>query len=372
MQGRTGVAGMAQRFAAAALEDGGWIPALRSLAEATGSSRAQIVGIGGPSTIPFNWVNDLSDEVLDAFVRINGGSPRINPRVAAAEQARPLEIVHEHHYDRAALRLEDDVYLDFARDNGIPHGCQTVLHADARGLIGLALLRSEADGRTTEAERTTFAAVAPHVAGAVRIRAALEHQGARLVAGAFEAVEAAAFVCDGYRRVAAMTPAAERLLSRGRLRLRDGRLTTHDRDGARTLERAIQERLDPRPEQEPVTGVLLRGGPEDEPLMADVTGLPPQPWSVGFRPRILIVVRGAGRTRSDRMEAVRRGYGLSPAEADIVLRLTRGEEREAIALARGVSVQTVRTQLKAVFAKLGVRREVELMIRLAPLLHGGA
>lgn len=50
-----------------------------------------------------------------------------------------------------------------------------------------------------------------------------------------------------------------------------------------------------------------------------------------------------------------------PAEAEMTARLASGERLEAIAVARGVCVDTVRTQLRAVFRKTGTPRQGELV-----------
>jgi len=54
-------------------------------------------------------------------------------------------------------------------------------------------------------------------------------------------------------------------------------------------------------------------------------------------------------------------FGLTPAEADIVLRLNSGENTRAIAEARQSSIHTVRNQLKAAMTKLAVRRQVDVV-----------
>jgi DNA-binding CsgD family transcriptional regulator len=54
-------------------------------------------------------------------------------------------------------------------------------------------------------------------------------------------------------------------------------------------------------------------------------------------------------------------FDLSPAEARIASQLTDGRSIEQIAVLNGLSHNTVRTQLKSVFAKTGVQRQAELV-----------
>ncbi len=53
-------------------------------------------------------------------------------------------------------------------------------------------------------------------------------------------------------------------------------------------------------------------------------------------------------------------YRLSDKEAQLAIRLSAGERLESAARGLGITYQTARSYLKAVFAKLGVNRQVEL------------
>jgi DNA-binding CsgD family transcriptional regulator len=57
-------------------------------------------------------------------------------------------------------------------------------------------------------------------------------------------------------------------------------------------------------------------------------------------------------------------YGLSPAEAKLVVILAEGCRPEEEAERLFVSINTVRSQLKSVFAKTGIRRQPELVAKL--------
>jgi DNA-binding CsgD family transcriptional regulator len=55
-------------------------------------------------------------------------------------------------------------------------------------------------------------------------------------------------------------------------------------------------------------------------------------------------------------------FGLTPAEARLVLRLIAGDSLQAIAKALGIQYETARGQLKSVFHKTGTRRQAELVV----------
>ena len=54
-------------------------------------------------------------------------------------------------------------------------------------------------------------------------------------------------------------------------------------------------------------------------------------------------------------------YGLSNAEARVVLSITEGDSLHTIADRLGISRATARNQLAAAMAKLGVHRQAELV-----------
>ena len=62
-----------------------------------------------------------------------------------------------------------------------------------------------------------------------------------------------------------------------------------------------------------------------------------------------------------------RAFRLTPAEADIAVRLAGGQSRKEIAAARGVTIETLKVQLRSIYDKTGCGRESQL-VRLVGLL----
>jgi DNA-binding CsgD family transcriptional regulator len=55
-------------------------------------------------------------------------------------------------------------------------------------------------------------------------------------------------------------------------------------------------------------------------------------------------------------------FGLSAAEARAAAGIAAGQNPAAIAAARGVSIETVRAQLKLAMAKMGVHTQAQLAV----------
>ncbi len=363
---------LADAFYSAALDEQGWYPALEGLAEATGSRSGQLVGLGDDA-LAFNLLTNLDPAWLQEPAAADAGDPGVNPRVAMGMAAPALKTLTDadfafpEAYTRAPRHRE---FEEFMRRIDRPHICLTVLEQQPDRVIGLAVNRSKGEGRITHSQRAAFTALAPHARAAVRMQLALEGQGPALLMGALEALTVAAFVCDHAGRVQALTPAAERLAGEARgVSLRQGRLHAAGAEDDRALARAIAAASNGL-----ATGalalqpVIVRDEHLKAPsLVLDVIRLPVRAHAFHFTPRVLVVARGERRADERKAAILRAAYALTVAETDVALQIARGKTLDVIARDRGVSPATVRFQLKAVLAKLGVHRQIELVARINTL-----
>jgi DNA-binding CsgD family transcriptional regulator len=67
---------------------------------------------------------------------------------------------------------------------------------------------------------------------------------------------------------------------------------------------------------------------------------------------------------------LRERFGLTPAEARLVLRLVAGDSLRSSAATLGIGYETARTTLKSVFYKTGTCRQVELVIMVIHAMNG--
>ncbi len=357
---------IADGFSQAAL-GGDWLQALGRLAEACGADRGQLIGIGADKAVPFNWIYGMPPEPLAEFVAMGGGDPARNPRVRHGITAPLLKAWHDLDCLSEAEQRRAPEYCELAIRYDFPFGSQATLMRDSEMLIGMSTLRGASRGLPSPDDRRAFESLVPHVRDAVRLQMTLEGQGAALMAGALEAVGAAAFVCDASGRVRAMTPAAEAALSAGPVRLRDQRLAAARHEDGRALEIAFDGLLRARHSARPRasrTLVLRREEDPLSPVLVDLMSLPAREHALGFQPAVLATLRGVSRQDVAFSQHLRAAFGLTESEADVALRLAEGDSREAIAAGRGASVETVRSQVKSLFAKLGVRRTGELAAKL--------
>ena len=363
--------GLADKFQTAGVSGTGWYEALADLAHATGSTHGQLICIGDDATVPIDILTDMRPDFHDVFVAHGGGDPKINPRVRAGMNAPVLKVLAECDFISPEEYKRDRHYREFVIPQGVPYICLSTLDRTPGMLTGLAVVRTERQGHISEPERAIFSSLAPHVRAAVRTQAALEGNGAALLAGAMEALCMPAFVCDRTGTVRELTPAAEQLATANRgLQLKEGRLRAALASDAKELEDAIGAAAlgRSRPGAPLTRAIIVRSGEHDlTPIVLDVISLPPQSTEFSFMPRVLVIARGSTGTNERKAAILQTAYGMTSAESDIALQLCSGKSPEMIADARKVAVGTVRAQIKALLAKAGVNRQIELLARLNQL-----
>lgn len=358
-------------FYSAALSQQGWYQALEGLAEATGSANGELIGLGANAAVPFNIFTNIDPAFVADFVAVGGGDPDLNPRVKAGMSAPTLKVLAEADFITPEEHKRHPHYQEFAVKWGIPYSCISTLERTGNLLIGLAVGRNKAQGHITPQQKEIFKSIAPHVRAAVRMQIALEGEGAALLVGAMESISMPAFICDRTGIVRNMTPSAENLLGSDRgLQLRLGRLAASNPADDLLLDQAVGNALHGRVAgmAPPVQTVIIRKEFSALPsFVLDVVALPSRPFELGFAPRVMILARGERNHDERRSTILRAAYGLTPAETEVALQLAGGRTAEAVAAVRGVSIATVRFQIKSILAKVGVKRQVELAAAIGRL-----
>jgi DNA-binding CsgD family transcriptional regulator len=357
-------------FHAAAIEPDRWYGALSAFAKATGSQHGQLVCMGEDASMMFNLLTDVDPALPDAFLAAGGADPNINPRRRAGIARPPLTVIAESDFITPDACKRDTHYQEFAIPWDVPYICLTTLERRAGLLVGLAVVRSKQQGHIDDMGRRVFSSIAPHVRAAVRTNLMLADQWSALACDAFEMLSIPAFACDHAGRVRQLTPSAEALVKGNLgLELKLGKLGALRAVDSVALNTAIEAAGRDRRVGAPANHIVVVHGPEGaQPLVLDIIRLPSRTLLSALDTRVLVLVRGMGaggeRRRSALLQSV---YGMTAAETEIALQLAQGKLPEAIARQRNVSIGTVRAQIKALLAKAGVSRQVELVARLNQL-----
>ena len=159
-------------------------------------------------------------------------------------------------------------------------------------------------------------------------------------------------------------PAAKRLLSRhDPLTVRGGRLIIDSREGDK-LPQAINCACTVNRRGLEALVIRQRDG---SPMVLSVRCLDDSGRGV-----ILLLGSDPGVESALVLQTLRRCFGLTTSEARVAAAVAAGLSSERIAAERGVQITTVRSQVKAIAAKLGctTKSQISTIVRTTPLSHG--
>ncbi len=350
----------------AAFDDDAWSEAMEWVTRATGGWASQLLGFSLKRGPVFQKVSGLSDDLLAAWEAYGGMDAGRNPRHRMAYVASSYNVLDESTFSSADEMRSSAIYNELY----VPHDGPYVTAAkfDAIDDVHVAILgiRSARQGLADDTTKAAFQSLLPHIKAAVRVRETLEARATRLLAGALDSVDVAAFLCREDGRIVQCTPRAEAILSPGGyLYALKGVLTARHPQDDIALKTAMA-RAGSRRSPPEATSVLLRASGLS-PRLAEVAPLPRLGQSAHDTIHLGATVMVALATPRAMPAAglVQRAFGLTEAEAEIALALADGQTIERIAETRETSVATVRTQVKSVLAKTEVSTQAQLVGLLA-------
>lgn len=285
-----------------------------------------------------------------------------------ASQGLSVGAVYDDRDERAAPSRTAREYYDFMDRYEL--GLARIVLAEKRPdlTIGMNFYNRAEDGLSSEGERM-LARLAPHFRRACNLVQRLGDVSDRAaLAESWFAARTASVTLDGSGNVVRVNEAAEKLLG-----LADGLRIVQRRLVAATA--ADQARL--REELGPALGLAQGSGSRSEGsfvLLSRPSGEPP------FAVSAVPVTRPTSRERAIvtisptvphiSPKALHRAFGLTPSEASVAAALAEGKSPEQIARGRLVSLQTIRSQMKAIYARLDVSSQVELVSRITAAALG--
>jgi DNA-binding CsgD family transcriptional regulator len=230
----------------------------------------------------------------------------------------------------------------------------------------LTLQRTIAQGPFEPEDVGQFARLSRRLSGVSALARAF---GFAAVSGALEAFElsgTAVVQLDRTGSAIRLNTEAEKLVGHG-IRVINGRLVSDQRETTDALDRALQALLW-RADQGSLTPPIPLPRIGRRPLIAYPMALK----SVADNPfadcRALLVLIDPEQERRPPEALLRSTFNLTPAEAKLAANLVNGESVESVSDTLNISKATARNQLKAVFAKMGVHRQAELVALLTTLL----
>lgn len=281
----------------------------------------------------------------------------------------PIYVTEEVIDGKALERTE--FYGDWLRPQGLKHGLSCRVVGTGGRSLHLGLVREPRFGAYDSGEIQFLQSLAPHLQRAVEISERLGVAEGR-ANGSFEALGGlgvAAFLVDGRGVVQSVNAAAERLLGEGcGISVRAGRLTAGSLSGDAALSRVIAKATGAGRTPSGRSGEVLTLGGGDPRTALSVTAVPLEERrrELGFScgPLAIVMIARPRAQAPPSPEILRRRYELTAAEARLAEALCGGATLASYAAEVGIGVTTVKTHLRALFAKVGENRQVDLVRRL--------
>jgi len=288
----------------------------------------------------------------------------------AWHERTPL-LCHEHIAARTVSGNE--YYQDFLIPLGGRYGAGCWARLDETRIAQFSLHRSIDQGPFGESERRLLTRLTPHIFNSLRIAetvGGLQRQNA-LTLASLDALGEAILIVDESGRVQWANRSGDALLQRGTpLAVKNGQLGIEESALDHQLRGCIARACAPRGAGT-ASLVAIPGSLKHGALQLRVMPLDPRldiAPSATHRHALLIVRSPFAPPRLETMRPI--PYGLTPAEARLACALCEGTTPEEYARRVGVSITTVRAQLRQAFAKTGTRRQTELVALLAPIARG--
>jgi DNA-binding CsgD family transcriptional regulator/PAS domain-containing protein len=357
---------LVERIYEAAVRPDAWHDFLAELSEALGGVAVQLsLRLPHVEPTPDNFFRlGLDDSYHAVFVKhvIEGlpwGSLRdevFRGRFGVAGEALSYEVE------------DSPFYREYMQPNGLAPDwpiCHVIESHGAAPLAGIVIYRREG-GRPLEAEDFTLLdSLVPHLARAYAIHAQLataRHECTALTE-VIDRLPVGVLLVDTSARVTLANRSVEKILTLGDgFRLERGRPCASDPRENRALQGLLAAAARASG-VDPTGGVLSISRPSGRRSFSVWVGslLAAAPENSTGEATAILFIADTEAGEVSTTEVLQHLYQLTRAEADLVRLISSGQSLEQVAEARGVTMNTVRSQLKQVFCKTDTKRQGELV-----------
>jgi DNA-binding CsgD family transcriptional regulator len=369
----------------AALEPSKWAIVVKQLKTATRSHHAHL-WLGNVSDNIGNFIlernkylafedSGLSIEDLSGIGKSMQDASITDPHLQNVDRARlgkaqlGCAIVPLDEYERSPF------YNDFGKQVGMYRVLASIVSRRGEGVDAISFFRSAQEAPYAETDVRLLDNIIPHIRRSLQFYMKL--QAARTQAGALQnsidVLRSAMILINQKGGVIFLNAAAEHLIKRRQeLFISRGRLRAKARNDASQLE-WLTRVVTGLSGQRPIGGaVAIQSMNGEAPLQVLATPVPVDAHLMltnHLRAVALLVIHDPNEKAYVPIEIVANIFGLTPAEAKLVLALSNGQTLKEFTEEAQVSLNTARTHLRSVFAKTKTARQSDIVRLMAGLTH---
>jgi len=194
----------------------------------------------------------------------------------------------------------------------------------------------------------------------------IEH-GARLLSDTLDRLSMGVVVIDERMRISEMNAKAREIFKKNRaLSVVQGIIHCHIQNDTNLLHALVlaASRTSQGRNMHPGGALRVASG-DNRPLDIAISPLRRGSKTGLTRGQALMLISDPGSQRNTKAEALRAIYGMTPAEAEVADLLLHGKSVSEISEIRGATVATIRTQIKTILSKAGVKKQSEFVKSVA-------
>jgi DNA-binding CsgD family transcriptional regulator len=325
---------------------------------------AEIAGARGGYLFTANRdiVNWTASEALRPGMALvlAGGYLNRSSRVRLAIEARHAGFLTEHDVYTEETLAADPLYRDLLWPAGLGWCAATAIPSPTGDILFLNFEREKARGPFEAAVIESLDALRPHLARSALMSARLQLERAHTAAETLALIGMPAVVFDEQGKVLAANGLIEALTETLRWRAHD-RILLSDPRADRLFHQAIEtiaiEAAAPR-------SFAIRAADSSAALVAHVIPLRRTARDLIVRCAGVLMISPVTLPQAPPVELVQSLFDLTAAEARVARQLTTGQTVDEIATSSGVSLNTVRTQVRGILEKTGSRRQTDAVALL--------
>ena len=307
------------------------------------------------------WLSGIMPEWVERYALDYAQEDMLAHHIVASPVAHfyasNLDIAHPERIPKSRF------FREWLEPQGVAYAAGAIVLREGAWCTQIILQRSPAQPPFSRAEIEALDLLMPHMQRAIQMRERFAELqlGQDFLAGGLDLLAMPALFFDEHSRATYLNKRAKALLAEsGMLRLEDGHLVASNIEASRKLSFEIGNAIQAsRGGAVKLNEVVLLPRPQQLPLMLMVA-----PLRIGTgqaHGAALVFVFDPDYTPSLTTDRVRKLFGLTDAEAGLAVALCEGKTLDDIARERMVSPNTIKTQLKSIFAKTGTNRQAELL-----------
>lgn len=257
---------------------------------------------------------------------------------------------------------ETRFYNEWVVPQGMAYAAGAIVLREGAWLTEMYLQRGPQHPEFSRTEIDQFNLLIPHLQRAMQMRQRFAELqlGQNFLAGSLDVLAMPAFLFNELGQIVHYNQSASQLLSqRDHLHLDQNHLQTSDITTSRKLAVDISKAIRAsRGDGHDLNSVVLLPRSPQRPLMLMITPLQLRDSNQGAA---LLFAFDPEATPALTASSIRRLFGLSEAESSLAIALCSGKHLENVAMERGTTINTVKSQLRNVFIKTGTKRQSELV-----------